>query len=159
MNSTLVNVFDKIFSPKTVYAHCDIPCGIYDPYTAQVAAHTVIRMSTLLAENKGDAHALARFTAAKEKHAEILKHEVALLWSDYFKPEHLKETPDLHDLVFKTLKLASKSKQNVDETAANELLKSVQRIAAIFWMTKGIQTQKVRAPYPTGKDLVVPKLK
>ena len=159
MNSLLVKAIDKVFPPKIVYAHCDIPCGIYDPYVAQVAAHTVLRMSTLLNGQKDDIHAVARLTAVKEEHAEIIKHEIAILWADYFKPEHLKETPDLHDLVFNTLKLASKAKQNVDEEMANELLESVQKIAVIFWMTKGIESEKVKAPYPTGKDLVVPKLK
>ena len=159
MNSLLVKTIDKVFPPKIVYAHCDIPCGIYDPHAAQVAAHTVIRMSTLIAENNGDAPAISRLTAVKETHAEIVKHEITVLWADYFKPEHLKETPNLHELVFNTLKLASKAKQNVDEAVANELLESVQKIAAIFWMTKGMKTQKVPAPYPTGKDIVIPKPK
>ncbi len=159
MNSLLVKAIDKVFQPKIVYAHCDIPCGIYDPHAAQVAAHTVLRMSTLLNEQKDDIHAIARLTAVKEEHAEIVKHEIAILWGDYFKPEHLKETPDLHDLVFNTLKLASKAKQSVAEGMANELLESVQKIAVLFWVTKEIESEKVRAPYPTGKDLVVPKLK
>ncbi len=159
MNSLLVKTIDKIFPPKIVYAHCDIPCGIYDPYTAQVAAHTIIRMTTLLNDQKNDAHVIARLTAVKEEHAEIVKHEIAVLWADYFKPEHLKETPDLHDLVFNTLQLASKTKQNVDEAVAVELLQSVQKITAIFWMTKGMQSQTIKAPYPTNKDLVVPKPK
>lgn len=159
MNSLLVKTIDKIFPPQTVYAHCDIPCGIYDPHAAQIAAHTVIRMTTMLNDHKDDAHAIARLSAVKEEHAEIVKHEITILWADYFKPEHIKETPDLHNLVFNTLKLASKTKQGVDEKVAYELLESVQKIATIFWMTKGMETQKVAAPYPTEKELVVPKLK
>ena len=165
----------KLLPQQKVYAHCDIPCGIYDPHQAQVAAHTIIRMTQLITELKkndetkpgsaevsGEAkkvfiHTLARYTKVKEEHAEIVKHEVTVLWGDYFKEENLKEYPRLHELVFKTLKLASKTKQEVSMSAAKELLMAVQEIAEIFYKTKNVATAKIPAWYPTGETLLVPK--
>lgn len=158
MIKAIARFMDKFSEPKVAYAHCDIPCGIYDPHQAQVAAHTVIRMQQLIAEHKGDAHAISRYAAVKEQHAEMAKHEVRVIWGDYFKPEMLEKHKDLHELVFKIMKVGSKAKQTTELAAAEELLELVQKFAEIFWETKGKKTRKVAAPYPTGKDLVVPEL-
>jgi nickel superoxide dismutase len=126
----------------TVHAHCDVPCGIYDPHQAELAARTVARMVELIGqlpkENRTEAD-MAKFVrciAIKEQHAEIVKHEIQVIWSDYFKPEHLERYPDLHDRTWKILKLASKNKQNIDVTAAAELETAVKEFADIFWSTK-----------------------
>ena len=102
-------------------------------------------------------HKLARYTATKEEHAELCKHEIRVLWGDYFKEEHLNEYKDLPNLVWKALKLGSKVRQEVNEEAAQELIKTVQEIAEIFWKTKGRETVRISAPYPTGGELVLPK--
>lgn len=163
----LLNFLLKILPEKIAYAHCDVPCGIYDPHAAQLAAHTVIRMVNLINEVKASSdnapfeerkkiiHQIARLTLVKEEHAERVKHEVRILWGDYFKEEHVKEYPELHDLVFKTMKLASAARQNIDLDAANELLSNVQKIAEIFYKTKGIEPVRVKAPYPTGGEIVL----
>jgi len=151
-------LLDKFSKPKAAYAHCDIPCGIYDPHLAQVAAHSVIRMVQLIGEHPDDAHAIARYTKVKEDHAELCKHEVRIIWGDYFKPEMLEKHKDLHQLVFSIMKTASKARQNVDMKAAEELLEQVNKFAEIFWETKGKKTKRVAAPYPTGKELVMPEL-
>ncbi|HKZ98318.1 MAG TPA: superoxide dismutase, Ni [Thermoplasmata archaeon] len=152
------------------FAHCDIPCGIYDPHHAQVAAHTVVRMDMLIAELKKQGptatadqrqeleHKLARYTATKEQHAEIAKQEVRILWGDYFKPEHVQQHPELHDLVWKAMKAASKARQEIGIQTADDLLKTVNEIAKIFWKTKGLDSVSVKAPYPTERELIVPKL-
>lgn len=145
----------KLLPAKTIYAHCDIPCGIYDPHNMQMAAHTVIRMTKMIEESGDDLAKVHRMMNVKEEHAEMLKREVAILWSDYFKPEHLEKFPDLHDLVWKTLKLASKTKQEVSMEAAEELLGNTHRIAEIFFETKGLKSKKVKAPYPTESETVV----
>lgn len=161
-------IIAKLLPVKIIYAHCDIPCGIYDPHTAQMAAHTVIRMTSLIEEAKIDPdasiderkqfiHRLARLTKVKEEHAELIKHEIRVLWADYFKSEHLKDYPNLHDLVFETMKLASRARQEINLGAATELLEAVLEIAEIFFQTKGLKTIRVSAPYPTGKDLVLPR--
>ena len=124
----------------TARAHCDIPCGIYDPAGAQTAARTVARMVELIGGINGtDVQAMNTFTRCvrvKEDHAEKVKHEVQVIWSDYFKPEHLTAYPDLHDKVWKILKLAGKNKQTVDAAAAAQLEASVKEFADIFWATK-----------------------
>ena len=132
-----------LLSPKTVvYAHCDIPCGIYDPAGAQQAARTVARMVELIGQIDttsmaiGDRNKLIRCIAVKEEHAELVKHEVQVIWSDYFKPEHLAANPDLHTKVWNILKLAGKNKQNVDAEAAAQLEAAVKEFGEIFWATK-----------------------
>jgi nickel superoxide dismutase len=130
-------------APKTVvHAHCDIPCGIYDPAGAQTAAKTVARMVELIGQIDAGSTALAdrnkfiRCVHVKEEHAEIVKREVQVIWSDYFKPEHLAANPDLHTKVWNVLKLAGKNKQSVDADAAAELEAAVKEFADIFWSTK-----------------------
>ncbi|MBI2028048.1 MAG: superoxide dismutase, Ni [Candidatus Levybacteria bacterium] len=158
--------FLKFFPTKVAYAHCDIPCGIYDPHMAQMASHTVIRMTQMLndltaekdipfEERKKIIHQIARLTKVKEEHAELVKHEIRVLWADYFKEEHLKKYPDLHSLIFKILKLASKARQEINMDAANELLENVQKMAEIFFETKGLKSVRVKSPYPTGGEIVL----
>jgi len=161
---------DRFAPARTAHAHCDIPCGIYDPHHAQLAAHTVIRMNLLVndlkkpgpsatpEERQEYANKLSRYVATKEQHAEIAKHELRILWADYFKPEHLQKFPELHDLVWKTLKAGSKARQEISLQAAEDLLKGANDIATIFWKTKGLDVIKVKAPYPTERETVYPKL-
>jgi nickel superoxide dismutase len=133
----------RLLAPKTVvYAHCDIPCGIYDPAGAQQAARTVARMVELIdkidagSTSSADRNTFTRCVTVKEQHAELVKHEVQVIWSDYFKPEHLEANPDLHTKVWNVLKLASKNKQSVDADAAAQLEAAVKEFADIFWSTK-----------------------
>jgi len=154
-----------------VYAHCDIPCGIYDPHQMQVAAHTVLRMTQLIeeleppkfplpdvAEAKKKLNSLARYVAVKEEHAELCKREVRILWGDYFKAEHLEQYPELHDTVWKVLKVASTARQEVSLEAAAELLSLTQLIAEVFWKTKGVETVRGKSFYPTEGEMVYPKV-
>lgn len=133
----------ELFAPsRTASAHCDIPCGIYDPHNAELGARTVTKMVSLIKEAQGatdpeSRQTFVRCVKVKEDHAEIVKRELQILWSDYFKPEHVKSYPDLHEKVWKALKLASKNKQSIDATAARELETAVGEIARIFWETKG----------------------
>ena len=164
-----LKTIDKIFPPRPVYAHCDIPCGIYDPYQAQVAAHTVIRMVNLLDEvnasspepdfdeRKRIISRVARLTSVKEEHAEMVKREVRIIWGDYFKPEHAEKFPNLHQLVFDIMKLASKASQEVNLEASRQLLSRVQDFAEIFWKTKDKEPVRVKSTYPTEGELILPK--
>jgi nickel superoxide dismutase len=129
--------------PTTVaHAHCDIPCGIYDPSEAVLAARTVARMVELIGKIPEDSTAVAdrntfaRCVAVKEQHAEKVKHEVQVIWSDYFKAEHLAAFPDLHTKVWNLLKLAGKNKQGVDAQAAADLEAATKEFADMFWATK-----------------------
>ena len=142
-------------------AHCDVPCGIYDPHNAQIAAHTVIRMVDLI-EGLGELnetaklHTFNRHVAVKEEHAKIAEHEIIILWTDYFRPEHAEKFSNLHDLVWKTCKLTSTVKQQVNKQAALDLLAGVQQIAEIFWDTKGVKTRRLPSGQPTGGEVVHP---
>ena len=161
---------DRVSPAPVAYAHCDIPCGIYDPHHAQLAAHTVIRMNMLINDLKKPGsgskpeeiqeygNKLARYVATKEQHAEIAKSEIRILWGDYFKPEHAQANPQLHDLVWKAMKTASKARQEINMQAAEDLLRTTNEIAEIFWKTKNVPTLRAKAPYPTERETVFPKL-
>ncbi len=124
-------------SSGLVYAHCDVPCGIYDPKPAQIAAATVLKMVQKLNEYpEDDLNNRVRAIWTKEEHARICKEELLILWTDYFKPEHLEKFPALHDTFWKAAKLCSKNKQNANEEAAKELVAAVDEIAGIFEQTK-----------------------
>lgn len=138
----------RILKTIKAEAHCDIPCGIYDPTPAKIFAKTVQRMVEQLEEIKppedmDDVYALnvyhnsvMRRIAVKEEHAEKCKRELQILWSDFFKPEHLKDFPNLHNIFWKTLKLCSKNKQEVNKDSAVELVRGVDEIAEIFYKAK-----------------------
>jgi len=163
-----VRARDAVSPPATVYAHCDIPCGIYDPHEAQIAALTVLRMDQLIGElampptdAKPEDRAayvskLSRYTTVKETHAEKLKHEVRVIWGDYFTPDHAKQFPQAHELVWKILKQASKARQGTSLADAQELLKLVQEFAEIFWQTKGAKTKRQPSLQKSGGELVLP---
>ena len=152
----------KLLPENIAFAHCDIPCGIYDPYVAQRAAHTILRMTQLLADLKSDdprklAHDIARMTHVKEEHADLLEEELETLRNDYFKEEHFKTYPNLDSLFTKTLKAASKARQEINMEAANEVLFGVQEIAEIFFKTKNVTPVRVKSVYPTGGEIVLHK--
>jgi len=164
--SPLIRLIDRLAPPETVSAHCDVPCGIYDPHTAQIAALTVVRMNQLMAAleppTPGSApdlmrtgiNSVSRYVKTKEDHAELCKKELDILWHDYFRPEHLEKYPDLHTTFWNANKLASRCKQNYDLAAANDLLAATHRIAEIFWDTKGVATRKAASNQTVGGELV-----
>lgn len=148
---------------KTAYAHCDIPCKIYDPYNAQVAAHSVIRMTQMLmeAESMPDGvtreHQIARLTKVKEEHAEIVKHDIRVIWGDYFKDEQIQQFPNIHELVHNIMLGASKAKQEINLEESKKLLSLVQEFAEAFYKSKGFETQRIASGFPTEGDLVIHK--
>lgn len=147
-------------------AHCDIPCGIYDPHLAQVAALTVIRMIDLMEKLEKEHpnkdleyhNSLARHIAIKEEHAELCKHEIRVIWGDYIKPPHVEKHPEIGELVYKIFQLGSQARQTVNRATALDLLKAVNQFSEIFWDTKNIKTKTVKAPYLPGEDMVLPVL-
>src|SRR3990167_1196078 len=139
----LLSAIYKIIPTNIAYAHCDIPCGIYDPYIAQVGAHTVIRMTQLLSELKREdetkaEHDIARMTHVKEEHGSLIEDELGTLENDYFKDEHFKEYPELKKLIANAVKLSAKTRQTIDMALAEELLEAVLKIAEIFYKTKNL---------------------
>lgn len=132
----------SMFRPKHVaYAHCDGPCGVYDPAAARIAAEAVLSMEKKIAA-LGDAQDLAtintrtRFITIKEQQAELCKRELDILWHDYFKPEHLAAFPDLHDTFWQAAKLCSKNKTEQDPANGEALLAAIEKIHNMFWKSK-----------------------
>ena len=160
---------DRVAPPSIAHAHCDIPCGIYDPHAAQIAALTVVRMVQLIqglqkpadgaekAEWDTYTMQISRYSTVKEDHAKLCEHEIVILWTDYFKPEHLEKHSNLHDVVWKAAKLTSTVKQQVNMDAAQQLLAGTQQIAEIFWDTKGVKTRRQPSNQgQVGGELVYP---
>lgn len=162
----LVEKLDHVVGFKEAKAHCDVPCGIYDPIVAQINALTVIRMVDLMqdlgkgkSEDKVAFHnSMVRYVAVKEEHAEKCKHEVRVIWGDFIKPEHVEKYPQLNALVHKIMKLGSQARQTADREKALGLLEAVNEFAEIFWAIKGIKTKKAKAPYAPGEEVVYPDL-
>ena len=164
----LVNFIAPFLIEKKAFAHCDIPCGIYDPHNAQVAAHTVIRMTQLIKDLEADInapfeerkkiiHNISRQTRIKEKHADLLEEELTTLRNDYFKEEHFKEHASLNELFMNTFKSVAKARQEINLQAAEETLENVLQIAEIFYKTKGVEPIRIKSVYPTGKEIVTYK--
>jgi len=146
----------NLFPHKTAYAHCDIPCGIYDPNRMQNASHTVIRMTSLLKDEK-DIHKISRMTYVKEEHGKIVEEELITLAYDYFKNEHYDKYENLDKLIDEAVELSAKARQNIDFESANKLLEKVLDVSEIFYKSKGLGFARVKSPYPTELDIVVQK--
>jgi nickel superoxide dismutase len=161
-------LLDAVVAPRAVYAHCDIPCGIYDPHEAQIAALTVLRMDQLIAEvppivpemkpeeRTAAVFKLARYTAVKELHAEKVKQEIRVIWGDYFTPDIVKANPQAHDMVWQIMKAASKARQGVVLADAQALVTAVQAFAEMFWKTKGAKTTRAPSMQKSGGEIVYP---
>ena len=165
----VLETLDRAVPPSVAHAHCDIPCGIYDPHMAQIAALTVCRMVQLIqglqkpaegaSKEEWDTYTMqiSRYSAIKEEHAKMCEHEIIILWTDYFRPEHLQQAPELHDVVWKTTKLTSTVKQQINMDAAQQLLQGTHQIAEIFWKTKNVQTKRQPSNQgQVGGELVYP---
>lgn len=144
----VLGLIKALFPAEEVSAHCDGPCGVYDPADARIKAEAVLSMTkkilALTPPADGDAAAwaqynntMSRYIAIKEDQAHGTKTDILVLWTDYFKPAHLEAYPDLHDTVWKATKLCSATKTSVDLAKAEELMAAVQNIHDIFWATKG----------------------
>jgi nickel superoxide dismutase len=136
--------FRRLVHPtRVVDAHCDLPCGIYDPIQARIEAESCLRII-----EKHDASEDALFRARcihiKEERAELVKHHLDVLWHDYFKPEHLEAHPDLHDAFWQATKQASKVKQTLDVQAAKDLLGAIDKIDELWKATGGPEKTRVQ---------------
>ena len=124
----------KVPAIKPVYAHCDLPCGVYDPAQARIEALSVQKIQEKYAD-LGDMDK-ARAIIIKEERAELVKRHLCVLWTDYFKPEHLEQHPDLHEKIWKACKQASACKHSVDPADGQKLLDLIDEVAQIFAAAK-----------------------
>lgn len=129
-------------------AHCDGPCGVYDPASVRIAAEAAVSMTkkilAMTPPEGGDAAAwaaynntMSRYIAIKEEQAHLAKSELLVLWTDYFKPKHLEQFPNLHTTFWNAAKLCSSVKVEVSAVHAQELMDAVKEIHEIFWASKG----------------------
>ena len=162
----LLNSIDAVLPIEPVNAHCDIPCGIYDPIIAQIAALTVVRMIDLMTDldnkggdkNKDYINSMSRYVAIKEEHAEKAKAEIRVIWGDFLKAQHLEKYPSTHALVHQIMQLGSKARQTADREVALQLVEAINQFAEIFWGAKNIPTKRAIAPYAPNLELVYPVL-
>jgi nickel superoxide dismutase len=158
-------LLNRLLPAEEAHAHCDIPCGIYDPHLMQVAALTCVRMNQMITDlappasmEKADRdkymHQLVRLTHIKEEHAELVKHETRIIRGDFFKPDN--SPPNIGELTDNIMKTASKTRQNLDMEAAQQLLSLTNDFADAFWKAKGVETKRQPSNQAAGGEYVVP---
>jgi nickel superoxide dismutase len=153
MTDTGMNI-DEILTIEAS-AHCDGPCGVYDPASARVAAEAVQSMTKKMMSLEtpdpqseqfvGYLNTMSRYASIKEEEAQICKDELLVLWTDFFKPQHLESIPDLHNTFWQAAKLCSACKVEVSVQHAQELMDAVESIHNMFWAAKGREVPWVRA--------------
>ncbi len=134
----------RIFGrPRTAYAHCDLPCGVYDPAQARIEAESCYK---IMEKYKGSTDETFRQRAIviKEQRADMVKHHLDVLWHDYFKPEHLEKFPDLHDTFWKAAKQASTVKASLDMAEGQKLLDLIDKIDEAWRKTGGPEKTRVQ---------------
>jgi nickel superoxide dismutase len=133
--SRVLSIIDRFSPPEQVHAHCDLPCGVYDPAQARVEAESVKAIQEKYGASDDDAFK-TRALAIKEERADLVKHHLWVLWTDYFKPPHLEKYPQLHQLFWDATKAAGATKGSVDPATGQKLLDQIAEIDKIFWETK-----------------------
>lgn len=122
--------------PKRVaHAHCDLMCGVYDPAQARIEAESVKAVMEKY-QDSDDEVFRQRCVIIKEQRAELVKHHLWVLWTDYFKPAHVEQYPGLHDLFWRATKKAGDAKKTMDPSVGDELLALIAEIDEVFQATK-----------------------
>jgi len=133
----------RFLSPRIIVrAHCDLPCGVYDPEQARIEAESCYKIVEKYAAND-DVAFRTRAIAIKEQRADLVKHHLDVLWHDYFKPEHLEKVPNLHDLFWQANKQVSKVKASTDIADAKRLLELIDDVDAAWKATGGLEKTRV----------------
>ncbi len=138
------NAIERLIRPaETAYAHCDLPCGVYDPAQARIEAESIkaIQERYQKADSmKSAAETVedyrARCLNIKEMRADLVKEHLWVLWTDYFKPPHVEKYPQLHQLFWDATKEAGLAKKSQDPAQGEKLLGLIKQIDTIFWETK-----------------------
>jgi nickel superoxide dismutase len=120
---------------RIVHAHCDLPCGVYDPAQARIEAESVMGCQEKY-QGSDDPVFRQRAVQIKEERADLVKHHLWVLWTDYFKPEHLEKYPQLHEIFWSATKEAGAAKKSEDPAQGQKLLDAIAEIDRIFWETK-----------------------
>ncbi|MGH8975326.1 MAG: superoxide dismutase, Ni [Acidimicrobiia bacterium] len=131
----LFSAFERVRPPVPAHAHCDLPCGVYDPAQARIEAESVKAIQEKYQSSDDEAFR-QRAILIKEERADLVKHHLWVLWTDYFKPNHLEKYPQLHDIFWQATKAAGDSKKSLDPSQGEKLLGLIGEIDKIFWETK-----------------------
>ncbi len=132
----MLSMLEALLKPaRLVHAHCDLPCGVYDPAQARIEAESVKACQEKYQGNQ-DPVFRARTIAIKEERANMVKEHLWVLWTDYFKPEHLEKYPQIHQLFWTATKEAGAAKKSEDPAQGQKLLDAIDEIAKVFWETK-----------------------
>ena len=138
------SVIERLVRPsQTAYAHCDLPCGVYDPAQARIEAESVKAIQERY-QKAGDMKSApesvedykSRCLSIKEARADMVKEHLWVLWTDYFKPPHVEKYPQLHTLFWNATKEAGLAKKSQDPAQGQKLLDLIKEIDTIFWETK-----------------------
>ena len=119
---------------RTARAHCDLFCGVYDPAQARIEAQSVLKAAEKFHADDDEVFR-ARCVSVKEAQAELVKHHLSVLWTDFFKPHHLERFPGLHDMFWGAIKAAGDAKKSMDPAAARDLISRIDAISEVFWQT------------------------
>jgi len=128
-----MNMLKKLIKP--VHAHCDLMCGVYDPEQAQIEAESVYAIATKYQDSDDDVFK-QRCIILKEQRAQLVKEHLWVLWTDYFKPEHLQLHDNLHDLFWRATKQAGECKKSMDPAEGQKLLDLIDEINDVFQKTR-----------------------
>lgn len=138
-------MLERLLAPRhEVYAHCDLFCGVYDPAQAMIEAKSCLN-SAKKYHDSDDEVFRARCVAIKEERAELAKHHLWVLWTDFFKPHHLEQFPNLHDLFWRATKAAGDAKKSMDPAVSQALVDACQEVSDVFWQT---EESKAAGVYP-----------
>lgn len=140
-----MRLVDRLLAPRhQVHAHCDLFCGVYDPAQAMIEAKSCLNSATKY-QDSDDEVFRARCISIKEERAELAKHHLWVLWTDFFKPHHLEQFPNLHDLFWRATKAAGDAKKSMDPHVSQSLVDAVQEVSDVFWQT---EESKAAGVYP-----------
>jgi nickel superoxide dismutase len=143
---TRPSLFERVFAPRhEVHAHCDLFCGVYDPAQAKIEAMSCLKTAKKYHDSDDDVFR-ARCIAIKEERAELVKHHLSVLWTDFFTDAHVEQFPGLHDLFWRAIKAASDAKKTMDVDASQKMVDLIDEISDVFWQTDKAKDMGVYPP-------------
>ena len=141
-----MNLIERILRPNHVAnAHCDLFCGVYDPAQAKIEALSCLKTAQKYHESDDEVFS-ARAIAIKEERAELVKHHLSVLWTDFFTDEHVEQFPQLHDLFWRAIRGASSAKKTMDPAVSQGVVDLIDEISDIFWQTEKAKGMGVYPP-------------
>lgn len=141
-----MTIIEKLLAPRhEAHAHCDLFCGVYDPAQAMIEAVSCLRIAEKYHASDDEVFR-ARAISIKEQSAELVKHHLWVLWTDFFEPKHVEQFPGLHDLFWRATKAAGEAKKSMDPAASQEMIDLISEVSEVFWATEKAQAAGVYPP-------------